>query len=240
MARSRCALAVALCAIVATSSAGYAYQAETVKNGGTITGMVRYDGPPLKRALLEVSKDKDVCGKAPLYDQSLVIGQGGGIENAVVTITNVSKGVPLKPEKDVKFDQRGCEYTPHVVALPAGSSLQIINSDGILHSIHTESSINPVVDMAQPGFKKTISVTIEKPEVIKVTCDAHNWMEGWWYVVGNPYYAVTGPNGHFTIGNVPAGTYTLKVWQEKLGVETHSVTVKPGAAVAVDFTFKAK
>ena len=236
----RSALAATFCVMLALSSAGYAYQAETVKNGGTINGTVRYDGPPPKRELLEVSKDKDVCGTAPLYDQSLVIGQGGGIENAVVTITNISKGVPLKPEKDVKFDQRGCEYLPRVVAFPAGSSLQIINSDGILHSIHTESSINPVVDMAQPGFKKTISVTIEKPEVIKVTCDAHNWMEGWWYVVGNPYYAVTGPNGHFTIHNVPAGRYTLKVWQEKLGVETHSVTVKPGAAATVDFTFKPK
>jgi hypothetical protein len=234
------ALAVALCAIIATSSAVYAYQAETVKNGGTITGTVRYDGQPPKRELLEVSKDKDVCGKMPLYDQSLVIGRGGGIENAVVTITNISKGVPLKPEKDVKFDQRGCEYLPRVVAFPAGSSLRIINSDGILHSIHTESSINPVVDMAQPGFKKIISVAIEKPEVIKVTCDAHNWMEGWWYVVGNPYYAVTGANGHFTIGNVPAGTYTLKVWQEKLGVETRSVTVKPGAAATVNLSFKPK
>lgn len=240
MARSRSALAVAFCVMLASSWAAYAYQAETVKNGGTITGMVRYDGPPPKRALLEVSKDKDVCGKAPLYDQSLVVGQGGEIENAVVTITNISKGEMLKPEKDVKFDQKGCEYIPRVVAFPAGSSLRIINSDGILHSIHTESSINPVVDMAQPGFKKTISVTIEKPEVIKVTCDAHNWMEGWWYVVGNPYYAVTGPNGHFTIRDVPAGRYTLKVWQEKLGIETRDVTVKPDAAATVDFAFKPK
>jgi len=65
-------------------------------------------------------------------------------------------------------------------------------------------------------------------------------MEGWWYVVGNPYYAVTGANGHFTLSNVPAGSYALRVWQEKLGVETHSVTVKPGAAATVDFTFKPK
>ena len=96
------------------------------------------------------------------------------------------------------------------------------------------------IDIAQPGFKKLIRLKIAKPEIIKVGCDAHNWMEGWWYVVGDPYYAVTGTNGHFTIGNVPAGTYTLKVWQEKLGVETQSVTVKPGAAATVDFTFKAK
>src|SRR5712692_9628520 len=97
--------AVALSAIVASSSAGYAYQRETVKNGGTINGTVRYDGPAPKRELLEVSKDKDVCGKAPLYDQSLVSGQGGGSEYAVVTFTNISKCARPKAEKDLKFDQ---------------------------------------------------------------------------------------------------------------------------------------
>jgi hypothetical protein len=140
----------------------------------------------------------------------------------------------------VLFDQKGCQYTPHVIAFAAGSTVKVLNSDGILHSIHTESSINPVMDLAQPGFKKTISVAIAKPEAIKVTCDAHNWMEGWWYAVGNPYYAVTDAAGHFTIANVPPGTYRLRVWQEKLGELTRKVTVAAGKPITVDFTMKAR
>jgi hypothetical protein len=218
--------------------AAFSYQSETVVDGGTISGVVTLAGPAPAPVQLEVSKDKDVCGVKPLYDQSLVVGNNGGIANAVVTLANIQKGEPMTPLQDVEFNQKGCQYIPHVIAFPAGSSIQITNSDGILHSIHTESTINPVVDMAQPGFKKTMTVTIAQPEAIKVSCDAHNWMEGWWYATANPYYAVTGPEGKYTIKNVPPGAYTLEVWQEKLGVAKQPVTVGQDASVKANFTLK--
>jgi len=232
------ALAAVLGAALLCAAAAYAYDAAPVANGGTVTGVVKFDGVAPKPARLEIGKDKDVCGVHPLYDQSLEVGHGGGIANAVVTIQDIARGEPFKPADGIVFDQKGCQYTPHVIAFPAGSTVKVLNSDGILHSIHTVSSINPVVDMAQPGFKKTISVTIAKPEAIKVTCDAHNWMEGWWYVVGNPYYAVTDAAGHFSIANVPPGTYTVQVWQEKLGEISRKVTVAAGAPVTANFTMK--
>jgi len=213
-----------------------AYLAITVIDGGTISGVVKFAGPVPMPIPLEVSKDKDVCGAHPIYNESLMVGANGGIANAVVSLSGIQQGSLMAPLSGVTFDQRGCEYKPHVIAFPAGSTVRIVNSDGILHSIHTESSINPTVDMAQPGFKKTIFVTIAKPEIIRVTCDAHNWMEGWWYAAPNPYYAVTGTGGNYSIKNVPAGTYTLEVWQEKLGIEKHPVTVAEGASVNANFT----
>ncbi len=234
------ALAAVLGGGLLFGNAAYPYEAVPVTNGATITGIVQFDGVAPPPARLEISKDKEVCGARPLFDQSLVVGRGGAISNAVVTIEDIGRGEPIKPESAVLFDQKGCQYEPHVIVFPAGSTVKVINSDGILHSIHTESSINPVVDMAQPGFKKTINVTITKAETIKVTCDAHNWMEGWWYAVGNPYYAVTDAAGHFTIANVPPGTYTLQVWQEKLGTLTRKVTVAAGQRVTVDFNMKAQ
>ncbi len=216
----------------------YPYEAATVIDGSAITGVVKFDGVPPKPAPLEVSKDKDVCAAKPLFDQSLIVGSDGGIENAVVTITDIARGEPMKPKDGVVFDQKDCEYSPHVIAFPAGSTIKVLNSDGILHSIHTESTINPVVDMAQPGFKKALSITIAKPEAIHVTCDAHNWMEGWWYATGNPYYAVTGADGRYSIANVPPGSYTLQVWQEKLGTMSRKVTVPGGKSVIADFTMK--
>lgn len=232
--------ALAAVTLSAFAISAYAYQPETVIGGRSISGTVKLDGHAPAPQRLEVTKDPEVCGARPLYDQSLVVGPSGGIANAVVTLADISKGEPLVPLKDVKFDQEGCEYIPHVIAFPAGSTIQIINSDGILHSIHTESVINPVVDMAQPGFKKTIEVTIADPEVIKVGCDAHNWMRGWWYVTANPYYAVTGPDGDYSIENVPPGTYTLEVWQEKLGVKRQHVTVGQAASVSANFSFKSE
>jgi plastocyanin len=222
------------------AGASGAYSGENVTDGGTIAGVVRFAGNAPTPQELEVSKDRDVCGAHKLYDQSLMMGKNGGIANAVVTLPDISAGEPLKPEADVKFDQKGCEYTPHVAAFPAGSTVDIINSDGILHNIHTDSEVNPVIDIAQPGFKKTIIVTVAKPEAIKVSCDAHNWMQGWWYVTANPYYAVTDANGRFTIGNIPPGTYKLKVWQEKLGTASKQVMVKPGVTTTADFTMGGK
>jgi plastocyanin len=233
-------LFLALLLIVQTSAAGYAYQSETLNNPGSIVGEVTYEGALPQPAPLDVSKDRAVCGAHPIYDQSLVVGKNDGIANVVVTLPDIEKGVPMSPATDVIFDQIGCEYNPHVVAFPAGSTVDVINSDGILHNIHTDSTVNPVIDMAQPGFKKRIKLKIAKPEAIQVTCDAHNWMVGWWYVTGNPYYAVTGPDGHFRIDNIPAGTYKVQAWQEKLGVQTRSVTIKPGAAATVDFTMGGK
>jgi Carboxypeptidase regulatory-like domain len=214
-----------------------AYQAETVKEGGTIVGKVKFDGARPARRQVEISKDRDVCGAVPHYDESLVVGDNGGIADAVVSIPDIARGAPLIPLKDVKFDQKNCDYTPHVLAFPAGSTVDIINSDDILHSVRTESRRNPALDLAQPPFKHVIVVApLKYSELIDVSCDAHNWMHGWWFVAGNPYYAVTDAKGGFTIKDVPPGTYTLKVWQEKLGTQTHKVTVEPGKTATVDFT----
>src|SRR5262249_16028887 len=152
----------------------------------TISGLVRYGGATPSPAPLAITKDREVCGTSPVFDQSLVVGGNGGISNVVVTVVDVKGGQSLKPHRAVRFDQKGFEYVPHVIVFPAGSTVVIINSDGILHNIHTESDVNPVIDLAQPGFKRQIRVTIAKPEIIKVTCDAHNWMEGWWYVTATP------------------------------------------------------
>jgi plastocyanin len=222
--------------LLAPSVRASAYRGENVADGGTIVGMVKFAGKPPVPHELDVSKDRDVCGAHKLYDQSLVVGPNGGIANAVVTLPDISAGKSFKPEKDVKFDQIGCEYKPHVAAFPAGSTVTVLNSDGILHNIHTDSQANPVIDIAQPGFKKSISVRMAKPEAIKVSCDAHNWMEGWWYVTANPYYAKTGRDGRFAITDVPPGTYTVRVWQEKLGAASQKVTVKPGRTATADFT----
>jgi carboxypeptidase family protein len=214
-----------------------AYQTEIVRDGGTIAGTVKFGGAPPARKPLEISKDREVCGATPLYDESLIVDAAGGIANAVVSIADIVKGIPLAPLKDVKFDQKGCEYRPHVLAFPVGSTVAIVNPDGILHSVRTESKRNPALDMAQPPFKHVIvTAPLKYPELIGVSCDAHNWMHGWWFVAGNPYYAVTDGSGKFMINDVPPGKYTLEVWQEKLGTQTRKVTVEPGKTATVDFT----
>jgi hypothetical protein len=229
---------VGLAAFLFAATVAYTSQAAAASDTGAINGLVKYEGTPPSPQPLAITKDREVCGRSPMYDQSLVVGHERGVANAVVTIADMVHGLPLKPEPSVVFDQKGCRYIPHVAVFPAGSTVVILNSDGILHNIHTESTVNPVIDLAQPGFKKQIRVTVKKPEIIRVTCDAHNWMEGWWYVTATPYFAISDQDGHYAIHNVPPGTYTLRVWQERLGTQAQRVAVRPGTAIVKDFTFK--
>jgi plastocyanin len=214
------------------------YASEKSSEAGAISGVVRYAGVVPSPKPLTITKDPEVCAKAPLYDQSLLVGRDHLLGNAVVTIEDMWNGGPSKSKATVLFDQKGCQYIPHVVVFPAGATVVILNSDGILHNIHTESAVNPVIDLAQPGFKKEIRVTIAKPDIIKVTCDAHNWMEGWWYVASTPHYAKTSTDGRYAIRGVPPGTYKVRVWQERLGTQSQEVVVRPAATTTADFTFR--
>jgi len=226
---------LAACAGVALSMTVGASLASAA--GGTISGTVKYDGTPPVPRKVEVTKDKDVCALHPHFEEDLLVDSGGGIANAVVIVKG-AKG-DMKPG-DVKFEQKGCDYVPHVLAFPAGSTVDIINADGILHNIHTYSTKNPPFNMAQPKFKKVIQRKVDQPEVIKITCDAHGWMHAWWVATDTPYFAVTDDKGNYSIAGVPPGEHQVEVWQEKLGTEDQKVEVKDGATANGNFLMKPK
>ncbi len=211
--------------ILGTAAQAPAYEGGEVKDGGMITGTVKFAGAPPARKALEVTKDKDVCGKEKHLTWDLIVGSDKGIENVVVSLLDVKKGKKWAIAKTT-LDQNGCVYKPHVVVVPAGGELDILNSDGILHNIHTYSTANPPFNKAQPKFKKVLTEKFAKPETVKATCDAHAWMLGWIIVSEHPYVAVTDEKGTFTLKDVPPGSYKLEVWQETLGKSVKEVTVK--------------
>jgi plastocyanin len=215
-----------------------AYEGGDVKDGGSISGTVKFKGTAPAPKKLDVGKDKEVCGKTPKMDQSLIV-EGGNLVNAVVTITDIKKGKKIELKK-VQVDQNGCEYKPHVLAFTAGSPVEIINDDGILHNVHSYSKVNSPFNMAQPKFKKSLEVKIDKPEAVEIKCDVHGWMHGWLVATDNPYFAVTDKSGSFKLENVPAGSYTVEVWQEKLGKSTQKVTVKAKEDAKVNFEVAGK
>jgi len=214
------------------------YTGGDVKDGGSISGTVKFKGTAPAAKKLDVGKDKEVCDKSPKMDQSLVV-KDGNLANAVVTITDIKSGKKVDAKK-VSLDQNGCEYKPHVLAFPAGTTVEIINPDGILHNVHSYSKVNSAFNMAQPKFKKTLEVKIEKAEVVEVKCDVHGWMHGWLVATANPYFAVTDGSGSFKLTDVPAGSYTVEVWHEKLGKSTQKVTVKAKEDAKISFEVASK
>jgi len=215
-----------------------AYDGGDVKDGGTISGTVKFKGTAPAPKKLDVGKDKEVCDKSAKLDPTLMV-KDGNVANAVVTITDIKKGKKIEVKK-VTLDQGGCEYHPHVVAFTAGSTVEIVNPDGILHNIHSYSKVNSPFNQAQPKFKKTLEVKIEKPEAVEVKCDVHGWMHGWLVATENPYFAVTDGSGSFKLTDVPAGSYTVEVWHEKLGKSTTKVTVKAKEDAKANFELAGK
>jgi plastocyanin len=204
------------------------------QGGGTIAGEVKLTGAAPPPKVVKVNKDVEVCGQEKKIAE-VAAGPNGGLVNAVVSVPG-AKGA--KPAKKPVLDQKGCEFRPMVVVMPPGE-LEILNSDGVLHNIHTFSTANPPVNKAQPKFKKTMTEKFEKPEVIKVQCDAHSWMLGWLVVSDNPA-AVTDEQGGFKIENVPPGKHKVEVLHPVLGKQSKEVDVKAGQEAKVSFELAAK
>ncbi len=215
-----------------------AYETMEVQNGGTITGVVKLKGAAPPAAQLEVTRDQKVCGAAVKSSEALVVSPEGGVKYAVVSLQNIGKGKPQPETKEnPRLVQEKCWFNPHVVLVPAGSTVDLFNHDKTLHNIHTKSKANPVVNKAHPSFRKRLRFKLKEPETIKIKCDMHSWMSGWFVVTDHPYYALTETNGSFTLTDVPPGTYTLQVWHETLGQQTQEVKVTANGETSPVFEF---
>lgn len=194
---------------------------------GTVKGTISAKAAP-KGAKIKITKDQAICGKVDKFNESLVVSKSGGLANAVIEI-KTGVGAPGK----ASIAQDGCWFKPHVIAVTAETKITVENKDGIGHNFHTFGFDNDPVNFAQPGDMKTkvVKEGFEEPEVIKVQCDIHEWMNAWIVVTESSTVAVTDANGSFSIPNVKPGKYTVKIWHEKLGEIEKEITVKDGDTV---------
>jgi hypothetical protein len=220
----RAAVVAALTALLAAPAG--AYEAIQVTDGGTIQGKVTFKGsPPPKRKVIP-TKDRETCGSSPRDVDQVILGAGNAVEEAVVYLKKVDRGKAWdKAAKAPAIDNVKCDFQPHVQVIPAGD-VEIVNSDPVLHNTHGFMGKLTVFNVALPNQGQKITKPLRRPGLVRVECDAHGWMLGWIHVADNPYYAVTGKDGAFTIKDVPPGSYTLVAWQEYTGAVELPVTVK--------------
>lgn len=209
-----------------------AYDVMTVEGGGTIEGVIRYNGE-VETTMVIPSKDISVCG-APREEPLILVGADQGVESAVVYLVGVESGKDWPSAGAAPtLNQENCRFEPQVQAIPVGT-LDIINSDPLLHNTHGYYGRRTAFNLALPNQGQVIPTELQRPGTVRVDCDAHGWMEGWIYVVDNPYYAVTGADGSFSIPDVPPGDYTLVAVQPFTGPMEVPVTVTGGAPTTVE------
>ncbi|MXY27617.1 hypothetical protein F4Y59_05575 [Candidatus Poribacteria bacterium] len=222
-----------------------AYTASSVSNGGTISGVVKFEGDVPEMKMLDITNDQEVCAATEKYDESLVVGEGNVLKNTVVYLMDISQGKDFDKATKLEMDQKGCKFTPHVQIVPVGVRLTMLNNDRVNHNVHIFSSVNKPVNKQQTKNRRRMPLAaVKKAEgPVSVKCDIHGWMSAWIAYVPHPYFAVTNEKGEFTLEDVPAGTYKLGYWHEACGTNSAapvSVTVEAGGTVTQDFALKLK
>jgi plastocyanin len=211
------------------------YQAVEVTNGGTISGRVTIAGPAPQLPDFPIPSDAAACASASKNNR--LESAGGGIGGAVIYLEGVKRGKPMPelPPASLVIDQRGCQYIPHVLAAPVGATVTFTNSDDVPHNVRVESlaTDSMLMNRAQPsrGNRDPFPVTATGPA--SVGCDYHPWMSAYVFGVDNPYYAVTGADGSFSIDGVPPGSYRLEVWVN--GVDARPRTDNQGRVIRYAF-----
>ncbi len=242
--------AAALCALLFSGagckknndSATGVYTTIDENTAGTITGTIHFEGKAPERIAIDMDQDP-VCGAADNNYTEQYVVHDGGLQNVFVYVKDGLGNKLYAPSSDpVIVDQKGCRFVPHVVGVQAGQPVKFTNGDSTMHNVHftPQISTNQAVDISQPPNGPGEMRTLPTPELmIPVRCNNHPWMEAFINVAANPFFAVSGADGHFTIKGLPPGTYTIVAVHEKLGQKTATVTVGSKQTASQDFTYSA-
>jgi plastocyanin len=211
--------------------------------GATVTVTVRFTGtpPPPKPVNFGPEKQCSVLHAtgAPTYED-LVVNANGTLKWTLVHVKDEVADGPAPSTEPAVFDQLGCIFKPHAVIARVGQPVEFRNGDAILHNVRGLSKQAQAFNVAQPTQGMKAGRTFKKPEIgMPLKCDVHYWMTAYLHVLPHAFGGLSGEDGTVVLQGLPAGTYTVEAWHEKLGPQTQSVTVQDGESKALEFVFSA-
>lgn len=201
---------------------------------GTLAGKVTLAGLAPKLANLPVTRDMKVCGTSK-PDESLEV-KDGGVKNAVIWFSDVPAAKDVKVPKQ-KLDQKSCVFVPHVLAAPANTAVDVVNSDKALHNVRAQEGENRLMNYAMPIPGHVVPTRLNKQGIFKVSCDVHPWMRAWLLVLPTAAYAITDENGAYRIEGVPAGKHKVRIWHERLGEKDAEIEIVAGKTAEHDVKY---
>jgi plastocyanin len=221
------------------------FSAGQIACAADITGVITLKGtPPPEKEITPLMENPD-CAKMHATTPTThfyVVGAKGELADVVVSlkgVTGKSTGASAPPGV---LDQKGCLYTPTILAIQTGQKLIVKNSDPCIHNVHATPAVpgNPETNQGQAPGAADLTYTFAQPEMfLRFKCDVHPWMFAWVSVFDSPWFCVSDKDGKFVIKNVPPGKYTVEAAHRKLGAQTQDVEVKDGDVTA-NFAFAIK
>jgi hypothetical protein len=220
-----------------------AAQASGPQGNASVTGTISFAGAAPANPAIDMSSEAACRSKhsGAITDPQVVV-KDGKLANVFVY---VKSGLPAgatysPPSESVVIDQDGCLYRPRVLGVMTGQNIDIKNSDPVLHNIKAVPKVNRGFNISQPTANMVSKRKFDQPEqMVPLECNVHSWMHASVGVMPHPFFATTGEDGKFEIKGLPAGTYEIEAWHEKLGPKTMTVTVGEGEAKTADFSYGA-
>ncbi len=215
---------------------------ETEKDGPkfTLKGVIQFEGavPPGKK--LNIPSGCGAKSAGETYSNEVIVNNGK-LQNVLIRVV---KGIEVTqfqevPTTEVILDQKGCQYSPRVVAARVGQKVTFINSDPIFHNVRSVTSVNQKFNMAMPRKDQRETKIFNKAEIfLQTKCSVHPWMTAYVAVMDHPFYDISDAKGDFEIKDLPVGTYTIEAWHETLGTQTQEIKITPESQPLLKFSFK--
>jgi hypothetical protein len=225
------------------------YLGGSVAAPGTVSGTVSLKAPlnPLAKGLeplppVAAGRDSALCGK--LIPDSSLQQKGTGLGNVVVWLEGVRQGKPIPLEKRIELESDRCLLTPRVQATVVGSAVNVIGHDDFRQHLRFIAAGEPQPRAAVLlGSNEQVipsNLPATRPALVIVKDADHPWPRAYVAVFDHPYYAVTKPDGSFSIDGVPPGKYTLVAWHERTGKSEQAVEVTANGTAKVSVALEGK
>lgn len=205
---------------------------------GSVQGEVRLAASSAvpRPTSVQNTTDPEVCGRTHTLEDWLVSGRNRGIRNVIVTVEGVpTDKLPSVVPGRLVLDNKKCGFLPHAGVLTVGSTIETVNSDPVLHTVHFYGPVD--VNIALPLKDMRVSKRVDTPGMVVVKCDVHGWMQAFIKMDAHPFHAVSDVSGSFRIPNVPPGDYVLHAWHEKLGDHREAVRIRAGEITRLVVTY---
>lgn len=209
---------------------------------GSVRGSVELSGDAPADSVARPTSDQEVCGDS--LSVRAIEHDGTHLAGVVVWLEGVKRGKRIPLERRFDLSIEGCQMTPRVQAVLAGGTLNLHNTDALVHRARflRQGTRAPVASASYSDEGQVVPMTtpLRKAGLLEVRCDVHPWARAWIAVFDHPYFRTTERDGAFTLDSVPAGHYTLVAWHPRLGVVRQEVTVEAGKEAAVTVTLKSR